>query len=285
MRFSYPFRTMFIPAVVCILTILSGCGAGIGISEELEQVPGLSFMHVHIEQDFNLDLLPEELNSVLPMWFCDSLLARGPLGLSLLGINLTDLSPQLQFLTAGIPEDKVGEIAASGFGCELVEKSGYFNLIAPGGSLSGSVAGRNGWTCTVIGSGAESAVQRWLELDPEESLAGDSLLLSIAEGDGQLTVLVSENTMTFVMFIPDGMLSRAEKPIMQAVRSVIDAIDPSALRLAFTFREVTPYAATLELELLRRGGELSTMTIEIGDNTISPDSLITAITELLGLGS
>lgn len=276
-------KTRVVLSIAVILSLL-GCGDR-GIAEEMEQVPGLAFLHVHVEKGFDRTLLPEGLGDMIPVWLCDSLLARGPLGVSLLGINLTDLSPQLQFLTGNMDEHELADIATVGFECSQAEKNGYIDLVSPGGSLVASVAGRDGWSCVIVGSGADAAVQRWLELSPEGSLAADSGLVGISRSTGQLSVLVSQNTISFLMFIPDGMLSRAEKAIMQTVRTAIDTVGPSALRLSLSSSGTGPYSIRLEIELLRSGGERSTLTLDLSDTAISPDSLAGVISAILGAGA
>ena len=82
-----------------LLVMVSGCGDGTTIQDEMALVPGLCFVHIHMVRGFDTSILQKYIAGPVPLWLCDSLLEKGPLGVSLLGINLTDLSPQLQFLT------------------------------------------------------------------------------------------------------------------------------------------------------------------------------------------
>jgi hypothetical protein len=276
-------------AVRGILTLLSalifaitGCGGSSTLTDELRVVPGLCFLHIHLIEGFDTTILPGSVSSLMPVWLCDSLLTRGPLGVSLIGVNLTDLTPQLLFLTRDLEPSGLAALAASGMGCEVHESGGRLDLTTPGGSLLASAAGREGWSCLVTGSGADGAVDRWLTLEEQASLASDSGLVSIAGGDCDVTVLVSRNTISFLSFIPDGMLSRSERAMLNSVKALIQEIGPEALRIGVGIPAENPLDAYAEMELLRSGGYTSFVRLEVSDTGLSLDSLIVMAASMMG---
>jgi hypothetical protein len=261
---------------------IMGCGGGSSMSDELGMVPGLCFLHIHVIEGFDTAILPGSVSALMPLWLCDSLLAEGPLGISLVGVNLTDLTPQLLFLTRAFDPSELAALASSGMGCEIHESAGRLDLITSGGSLLGSAAGREGWSCLVTGAGADGAVDRWLALETEASLASDSGLVSIAGGSCDVTVLVSRNTISFLSFIPDGMLSRSERAMLNSVKALIQEIGPEALRIGVGIPSENPLDAYAEMELLRSGGYASFVRLEVSDTGLSLDSLIVMAASMLG---
>jgi hypothetical protein len=276
-------------AVRGILTLLSalifvimGCGSGSSMTDELSMVPGLCFLHIHVIEGFDTTILPGSVSSLMPLWLCDSLLAEGPLGISLVGVNLTDLTPQLLFLTRALEPSELAALASSGMGCEVQESTGRLDLITSGGSLLASAAGREGWSCLVTGAGADGAVDRWLTLEEGASLASDSGLASIARGDCDVTILVSRNTISFLSFIPDGMLSRSERAMLNSVKALIQEIGPEALRIGVGISAESPLDAYAEMELLRSGDCTSFVRLEVSDTGLSLDSLIVMAASMMG---
>ncbi|MCD4777099.1 MAG: hypothetical protein K8S15_13765 [Candidatus Aegiribacteria sp.] len=256
---------------------ITGCGEEVSIQYELEMVPGLCFLHVHIGDEMNIGLIPDEINEFVPMWLCDSLHTRGSFGVSLLGINLTDFSPQLLFLSREITTDEMLQLGTSGFNCRFEENPEACNLIDDRGSMIGSIACRDGWTCLVTGSGADRTAGRWLELELEESLASDIDLVSISESDADLTVLISHNSIAFVSVIPTGMLSRAEISMLSNVKSLIQTIDPRALRISLDISSEDPQVTHLELQLVRDKDNVTTFSADFSDTELTPEDLLQII--------
>lgn len=269
-------------AFLTLLVMAMGCGGGASIEEEMASVPGLCFVHLHMVRGFDTSLLREYVDGAVPLWLCDSLLERGPLGVSLLGINLTDLSPQLQFLSRDITPSELAALASSGLGCESRVSGERLDLTTSTGSVLASAAGRDGWTCLVTGSGADGAIGRWLELEAGSSLAADSALVSVAGGDCDLTVLVSSNSIAFLSFIPDGMLSRSERRILDSIRAVIQQVGPEALRAGIGIDSTDPLSIFLEIEMLRSDGGITLMRVDGSDSGISLDSLVSIVVGLAG---
>ena len=269
-------------AFLTLLIVAFGCGGGASIEDELAAVPGLCFVHVHMVRGFDTSILQEYVDGPVPFWLCDSLLGRGPLGISLLGINLTDLSPQLQFLSRDVTLSEMADLASSGMGCEFRVNGERLDLMTTTGSVLGSATEKDGWTCLVTGSGADGAVSRWLELEAGSSLAADTALVSVAGGECDLTILVSSNSIAFISFIPDGMLSRSERRILDSIRAVIQQVGPQSLRAGIGINSRDPLSIFLEIEMLRSGGGITLLRLDGSDSGISLDSLVSVVVGLAG---
>lgn len=271
-------------AIVSVITAFSlltllfpGCGIGESIQDELSVVPGLCFLHVHVSGNMDIDLIPDGINDFIPLWLCDSLSVRGDFGVSLLGINLTDFSPQLLFLSRELGTEEMLQLGTIGFNCGSEENQHGFDLIDETGSMTGSIACRDGWTCLITGSGSDRSVRRWIELDREGSLASDGDLTSISESDADLTVLISHNSISFVSVIPTGMLSRAQINILNRVKELIRAIDPKALRVSLDITDEEPPVTLLELQLVRSGGNVTSFSVSFSDTELNPDDFLKLI--------
>jgi hypothetical protein len=260
-----------------ISALITGCGGDVSIQDELAMIPGLCFLHVHIGDNMNMGLIPDEVNEYIPMWLCDSLHTRGSFGVSLLGINLTDLSPQLLFLSREVTTDEMLQLGIYGFNCDFEENLEGYNLIDDRGSMIGSIAGRDGWTCLVTGSGADRTARRWLELERDESLMSDVDLISISESDADLSVLISHNSIAFVSVIPTGMLSRAEVRTLNKVKGIIQTIKPNALRISFSIIENELPVTLLEIQLVRDGDSITTLRTSFSDTGLTPEDLLQII--------
>lgn len=267
-------RLCGITAGVTMLLIAMSCGNVSCLQDELQMVPGLCFLHVHMSADFNVELLPVNIRTLIPVWLCDSLLSRGDLGISLLSINLSDLSPQLLFLSYSMDADEMTSIAKEGFGCNSVEADDRIDLISDQGSVLGSISDRNGWTCLITGTGSDRAVDRWLELESSESLASDTDLMEVADSEADLTVLFSNNSISFLSVIPDGMFSRSERRTLANVRNLVQSAGLKALRISLNFIDADPPMTVLEIKLVRGDNYISSLSISFSDTGISPDSLI-----------
>lgn len=260
-----------------LVVLFSGCGGEISIQDELRMVPGLCFLHVHVGSGMDIDLIPDGIDRFIPLWLCDSLHASGSFGVSLLGINLTDFCPQLLFLTRELEMEEMLDLGKAGFQCGSQENRQGYDLIDERGSMMGSIAGRDGWTCLITGSGADRAAGRWLELEEEESLVSDPDLISISESDADIAVLISHNSITFVSVIPTGMLSRAEIRILNKVKGIIQTIEPRALRVSLDIIEEEPPVTVLEIQLVRSGDNVTSFSFSFSDTELTPDSLLRLI--------
>lgn len=263
-----------IVAGVTVLLIAMSCGDASCLQDELQMVPGLCFLHAHLSADFNVKLLPVNIRTLIPVWLCDSLLTRGNLGISLLSINFSDLSPQLLFLSSSMDADEMALIARDGFGCNSAETGDRIDLISDQGSVLGSISARDGWTCLITGTGSDRAVDRWLELGSVESLASDTDLMEVADSEADLTVLFSNNSISFLSVLPDGMFSRSERRTLATVRNLVQSSGLIALRISLDFIDANPPVTVLEIKLVRSDNYISSLSISFSDTGITPDSLI-----------
>ncbi|MBD3276873.1 MAG: hypothetical protein GF388_01115, partial [Candidatus Aegiribacteria sp.] len=142
-------QTIEILAVLVCILLFFGCGEDASVVSHLEMTPGLCFLHVHLTPEAETSLLPPETASVFPVWLCDSLQARGEMSVSLLGINLTDFSPQLLFLTRHMDLEELVDLASAGFDCRAEEAQDFFRLMDDRGSIIGAAASRSGWSCLI----------------------------------------------------------------------------------------------------------------------------------------
>ena len=266
-----------ITALSLITLLFSGCGGGVSITDELRMVPGLCFLHVHISENMDISHIPVEAGEFFPLWLCDSLAARGSFGVSLLGINLTDFTPQLLFLSRELGTDEMLRLGKEGFQCGSEETTQGYDLIDERGSMMGSVAERDGWTCLITGSGSDRSARRWLELETEESLASDPDLISISESDADLTLLISHNSIAFISVIPTGMLSRSEIVILNRVKDIIGAVNPKALRVSMAISDDKPPVIVLELQLVRDGENVTSFSISFSDTELTHENLLLII--------
>lgn len=268
---------------VSLLVIAAGCGGGPSITDELRVVPGLCFLHLHLSEDFDISLVPGVGETLLPLWLVDSLHSRGGLGISLLGVNLTDLSPQLLFLSGHVDPGEMVKFGEAGFDCEARETENGYDLVDSRGSIRGSIAGRNGWTALVTGSGSDRAASRWLSMEESESLAADSDLVSIAESDADITILASRNSISFLSVIPTGMLSRQQMSYLTIARNFIADLGLTAAGLSFDVTEEGTGGIEAEFRFVREGGHVAAISLGFSDTGIPPDSAVRYLTEFYGL--
>lgn len=273
---------LILVSVICLVALL-GCGGEVSIQEELRFVPGLSFLHVHISPGMDLGLFPEGVGEYFPLWLADSLLARGGFGVSLMGVNLTDLSPQLMFLSRRLSAEEMAEVGKSGFQCSARETEEGFDLVDDRGSVMGSVASRDGWTCLITGSGADRSAGRWLSMEEDQSLAADSNLVAISDSETDLTVLASSNSIGFLSVIPTGMLTRQQIGYLNFARNLITDLGLRAAGLCIDVTDDRPGLLTAELRMVREGGHVTSISVGFSDTGIPPDSAASYLFEFYGL--
>jgi len=273
---------LILVSVICLL-VLPGCGGEVSIQEELRYVPGLSFLHVHIGPDMDLGLVPDRAGTLFPLWLADSLLARGGFGVSLMGVNLTDLSPQLMFLSRRLSAEEMAEVGKSGFQCSARETDEGFDLIDDRGSVMGSVSSRDGWTCLITGSGADRSASRWLNMEESESLAADSDLVAISDSETDFTILASSNSIGFLSVIPTGMLTRQQIGYLNFARNFIADLGLRAAGLCIDVTNDRPGLLTAELRMVREGGHVTSISVGFSDTGIPPDSAASYLFEFYGL--
>ena len=269
---------------VCIAAmVLCSCGGGASIEDELARVPGLCFLHVHISSGLAPELIPEQLEVYLPPDLLRELLQKGDLGVSLLGVDLTDLSPQLLLLTRSLDSEEMARIGAVHFDCRLQETRNGYDLTDSRGSLLGSTAEREGWTCLITGSGADRAANRWLEMEPSGSLAADSDLVAVSDYGGDISVLVSRNSISFLSVIPTGMMTRSEIRMLNRARDIIQTLELRSLRLGIDADDEN--GLYIDVRMVRGGGAVTGLSLNLRDTEFTPADLIGGDVDLLSIFS
>ncbi len=271
-------RAYVVTAAVAIL--LAGCG-GAGMEAELAQVPDLCFLHVHLEEGARLSFFSELVGEFVPIPLLDSLLSKGDVGVTLLGMNLGDFTPRLLFLSRSVSPAELAELCASRLGGRPDTVENGYLITDQRGSIRGAVAERDGWTSLFTGSGSDRTATRWLSMKREESLAGDSNLVSVCESDHDLSILVPENFIGFISAIPTGMLDRRQASYFNRIRGIISRAGIKAVRLSMDVRDDEPEYLLLEFRMVRRGGNRTSLTVGFGDSEIPPDILVEYLENLL----
>ena len=145
------------------------------------------------------------------------------------------------------------------------------------------MAGRDGWTCLVTGSGSDRAAGRWLEMDESGSLASDTDLVAVAASDADLNILVSRNSISFLSVIPTGMLTRSQITYLNIARRIISDLGVAAARVSLDLTDGDPRGLFIELQIVREGGSVTSLSAGFSDTEISPDSLVGYLAEFYGL--
>ncbi len=270
----------------CLSALLAACG-GAGLDDELSAVPGLSLLHVHLEAGGGAGRLSGllGLGDHPAAAIADSLLREGPVGVTLLGINLTDLSPRLMLLSGSVDHPSLAELAAGELSAEVSASGERTDLQSDRGRILGSVAERDGWSCLCLGTGADGAVANWLELEPEAALSADTAIAALAgAGTSEVTILVSSNTLSFLSFVPSGMMTPSEREMMDMAMELIDTVEPKAVRLDLELPGGEGAPLTAALTVRRPGGAEASLSLTVSATGLDPlEALPEAIEWLAGL--
>ena len=87
------------------------CGAKNPIPE-LHLVPGTALLHIHIEQGINSEIRSFAAEKVAGLILADSLLKNGSIGLTVVGVDITTLEPQILLLTENASIEYTSALAA-----------------------------------------------------------------------------------------------------------------------------------------------------------------------------
>jgi hypothetical protein len=202
-------------------------------------------------------------------------------GLALLGVDISDLTPQLLFLVPGEDARETASALASDTESEMRETGGRFDLLLSGRPW-GSVASRDGWTAIYLGRAPEIVLRDWLELEPSASLAADAALTALLSAGTQggsspplmCRVLVPGNLLDFLAVAPVGRWF----PPWNRVEMVLDYLRPEALLLELG----TEPFLSLELYAARAGDEITRLRLELEDEALQAS--IPALVQLLSSG-
>ena len=252
-----------------------GCGGGEPV-EELRFVPGTVLAHFHADHE-----LPGYVIQALPRigrmdWTAlSSLVEENGFGVSLLGVDISDLSPQLLLLTRAATPERMAEALASSSGSETRDAgSGRIDLIDRGSPWA-SVAARDGWTAVYIGGAPEVVLEAWMRMDAGQSLAADTSLTRLIPRDPcSYTLLVSSSMLGFLSVAP------VERwvPWWGRVEPILDRLRPEALLAGI---ELDPFVR-VELRLARPGGKITRLMVEAEDEDLQ--AALPGLLQLLSLG-
>lgn len=256
---------------------VSACGRT-PMERELGMVPGTALLHIHVESTLPPEFWAFVPEGALPLdeAFFRELLERGPLGISLASVSLTDLSPQLLVLTRDIrPDSMLSILAAHGeFRAEsLPERT---DLYDPRGSTIGSVAARDGWTCLYLGPAPQTVMQSWSDMEREGSLAADTALALVREADADLSVLVPSGLLAFLRVAPVA----SWVPGWGDVEDAMAMLQPSAARLDLSFGG----SVAVEARMVRQQGNVTRVRFELEDTGFTPGELLASLNLLLSAG-
>ncbi len=259
-----------IPAVILLActVLFSACGEENPIPE-LHLVPGTALLHVHIEPGINSRVTSFFEDRFGGFVLADSLLKKGPLGLSLVGIDISTLEPQLLILTRNASTEYATALAARVLDLDPREETNRVDLISEHGYARASIAGRDGWTAIYTGPAPHITLGSWLDLDKDNSLAADTSLAEVIPENRHITILFPGNLFGFVSLLP---LER-QIPWWTTCRNITATVKPAALSLSLSWPD--PEAeepVQAGLMLARRDGGVSSIDISLSDTSIDTDS-------------
>ncbi len=270
-------RMLAASTAVLLTAVLASCG-GSPVERELAMVPGTCLVHLHAESS-----LPPEFWAFVP---ADALPAgkallmeiagQGPAGFSIPGISLTDLSPQILVLTRSIPPDSMTSLACRHLEASAEARGSRSDLVSARGSVLGSVATRDGWTCLYLGPAPQSVLDAWLSMERGQSLAADGQLAMLIDGEADLSLFVPSGLFAFLRVAPVS----EWVPWWDAAETAMSLLQPAAARLDLSFGD----AVTVELRVVRQAENVSRLRLELEDTGFTPGELLASLNLLLMAG-
>lgn len=249
---------------------------------ELSLVPATSLIHIHVEPGINSSLTSFAGENVESFTLADSLLKKGSIGISLVGVDISTLEPQLLILTRYASEEYITALAARVLDLDPRQESNRIDLVSEQGYARASVSGRDGWTAVYIGPAPHITLGSWLDLDKNNSLSADTALASVIPENRQLTILFPGNLFGFVSLLP---LER-QIPWWTKYKTIAETIKPAALSLSLSWPE--PDSEELlraGLMLARRGGGVSVLDLSFSDTQVNTDSCFSLLLQLMEGGN
>ncbi len=258
---------LFAPLLLAI-----GCGGG--VRDELAMVPGTCLFHLHLEEGLSPSMLSELVSLDPSLVLAESLLTRGPVGVTLMGVDITSLSPQLLFLSSRVSRAEASELASNMMHLEESEGENRLDLSDDTGLIRASVAERRGWTALYLGPAADVTIDAWMRMEEVGSLASDEALMQALPGRHHLTLMLPGNLFTFVSLLP------VERYVSWwgEYTAVARVIRPSALTLSLSWPSTG--GISLEARLAREDGGMTAAELSITDTSITPDSVFVILTNL-----
>ncbi len=249
---------------------------------ELNLVPATSLIHIHIEPGINSSLTTYAGENIESFALADSLLKRGAIGVSLVGVDISTLDPQLLILTQHATEEYTTALAARVLDLDPRQESNRIDLVSEQGYARASVTGRDGWTAVYIGPAPHITLGTWLDLDENSSLSADTALASVIPEEKQITILFPGNLFGFVSLLP---LER-QIPWWTEYKSIAETIKPAALSLSLSWPEPdTEEPLRAGVMLARRGGGVSVIDLSFSDTQVDTDSCFSLLLQILEGGN
>ncbi|MCK5786720.1 MAG: hypothetical protein KAH54_09200 [Candidatus Sabulitectum sp.] len=260
--------------------LLSGCG-GKDPVPELHLVPGTALLHIHIEPGLNSGLTSFAGDHFSGFVLADSLLKKGPLGISIVGVDISTLEPQLLILSRSTSTEYATALAARVLDLDPMQEENRVDLISQHGYARASVTGKDGWTAVYIGPAPHITLGNWLDLKKDDSLEADASLLEVIPEDRHITILFPGNLFGFVSLLP---LER-QIPWWTDYKDIAETVKPAALSLSLSWPEAdTGEPLHAGVILARRDGGVTSVELAISDTQINTDSCFTLLLQLVGGG-
>lgn len=274
MKVSKTLRTLISAA---LLFLLQGCG-GKGPVPELSVVPGTALLHIHLEQGFNTEARELAGDYFDGFRLADSLLKSGPVGVTLMGVDITTMEPQLLFLSRDVSTEYAAALAARQLNLDPRQESSRVDLVTEQGYARAAVAERNGWTALYTGPAPHVTIGTWLNLNKDNSLAADEFLESVIPENCHITVLLPGNLFGFLSLLP------LERQISwwQSYKNAAAAVRPAALALGVSWQDPPEDSISAILGLAGRDGGTVTVNMEIQNSGIDADSAFSLVLSLAG---
>ncbi|GEM_PF-865903 len=267
------FAPLFL-TLALLAVLAAGCGGG--VRNELAMVPGTCLFHVHLEKGMSPLLLNEIMSLDKNLVIAESLLTMGPVGVTLMGVDITSISPQFLFLSRGISRQNAALMVSGMLDLTGAESDERTDLSDDSGLVRASVSERSGWTAIYMGPAANVTMDAWLRMDEMGSLAADEALLQALPASHHATLMLPGNLFTFVSLLP----VERYVPWWDDYTAVARVVRPSALTLSVSWPSSGPIS--LEARLAREDGAMTSMELTLTDTAITPDSAFVLLSGLAG---
>lgn len=268
-----PFAPLFF-TLAFLAVLAAGCGGG--MRNELALVPGTCLFHVHMEKGMSPLLLDEILSLDGNLVIAESLLTMGPVGVTLMGVDITSISPQFLFLSREISRQNAALLVSGMLDLTGAEGEDRTDLSDNSGLVRASVSAREGWTAIYIGPAANVTMDAWLRMDEMGSLAADDALIQALPASHHATLMLPGNLFTFVSLLP----VERYVPWWGEYTAVARIVRPSALTLSVSWPSSGPIL--LEARVAREDGAMTSMELTLTDTAVTPDSVFVLLSGLAG---
>lgn len=263
--------------MIFLLPVLYSCGGSGDIIDELKMVPGTYLLHIHADPGLSSDLTALAVTYFPQAALATRLLEEGPLGISVVSIDITTMAPQLMLLSRDVDVSLAVEEAVLVMDIRPDTLESRIDFVTERGQVRGAVASRDGWTCIYLGSAPSIVIRQWLELKEEASLAADNSLVSVLSDRHDLSILLSGNLISFVTLLPvDRWI-----PGWERIEGIIRLLRPTAVSLNLTYGD-SMHTAAVEVLAAREGGAISRLALEVTDSMITTKDVWPLLRGMLG---